>query len=637
MYLREVFIKNFRSLKDIHMTLNESTFLIGENNSGKTSFLDALRYALTRSIGKNIFDEYDYFMNEDMISPKDSEGIEITLIFQERIAEEWNGYILDNYGELLQYICNQTELASIIVRVTSSFNIATGEFEGKTAFLNKEYNEIIGRAQNKITSFYKLTPLFYLQALRDIKDTFSAKSPLWGRFLKKANIPNDKLKEVQDSIEILNKEIVDTDVNLTKLVNSLEDIQRILDFQGGDLVSINALPIKSWDLLSKAQLVLNNNSNNTSFPLERHGQGTQSVTTILLFKAYIDILLEEMNSSEAEAILTLEEPEAHLHPQAIRAVEKVVRETNCQKIITTHSPYFLQNIDLKDMRFFKKRNGITEIRKIYDKIDISLNTVTEGLKKVVANYTEDLELDENNKVLVIKRPIQDQLERCVLGCCKEENISEYLASSKKIFSKEELYDLNTFVQKTRGELLFARKWIMYEGQTEDVIIPFCAELLGYNLDDHGISGITYRQNGSAKAFVKLAKVLEIDWIILADNDDQGASTKREVENCGYTDEEVNNKVVLTNEKDIEHEFVKAGFLEDYEIAVAEILNEEVKKLKDEGKVQEYENAIIDIIQKGKVEYAYKLVEVWKNRNITKEEIPEFVKNFIEGVCAYERG
>lgn len=106
-----------------------------------------------------------------------------------------------------------------------------------------------------------------------------------------------------------------------------------MDFEGDgqDLVSINAVPLKIWDLLSKSQVVLNNGTSSMDFPLEKHGQGTQSVTSILLFKAYINILLKEINSNSAEAILTLEEPEAHLHPQAIRALQKSIEEMPCQK------------------------------------------------------------------------------------------------------------------------------------------------------------------------------------------------------------------------------------------------------------------------------------------------------------------
>lgn len=192
-----------------------------------------------------------------------------------------------------------------------------------------------------------------------------------------------------------------------------------------------------------------------------------------------------------------------------------------------------------------------------------------------------------------------------------------------------------YVQRARGKILFARKWILYEGQTEEVIIRFCAEKLGYNLEQYGISGIFYRTNGSAGAFVKLARVLGIDWALLGDGDMQGRKTISEILGCGYSREEIAQKVFLTNEKDIENEFVKNGFLADYETIAFDAMSDDVKKLKEDGKENEYKEAIISIVQAGKVEYAYKLIDVWKTRNMQKEEIPDFIKRFIGEVCKNE--
>lgn len=631
MYLKSVSIKNFRSLKDVKVELDENTILIGENNAGKTSFMDAVRIALSRVNGKYSFVDYDYYMDEKILTPKESDGIEIILVFQERVEEEWNGYIMDSLGEAVQFLENETELGSILVRVTSTYNQATNEFESKGCFLNSAYEEISGKVQNKLNIFYNLSPVFYLQALRNIKDTFSSKSPLWGRFLKKVNISPEKLKELQDSIETLNKDIITNDNNLKKLVSALEEVQKVLDFQGEDLVSINALPMQSWELLSRSQLVLNN-ANHVSFPLEKHGQGTQSVTTILLFKAYIDILLTELNSSDSEAILMIEEPEAHLHPQAIRAVEKVIHELNCQKIVTTHSPYFLQNAELLNLRLFKKNNGMTEVVRLITEVKIPLTSIPDNLKTVANKFSDVFELREEKNELVIHQPLSPQLIPCLKGCCKEDGMDEYIAKTLYIFTKEELYDLNIYVQRTRGEILFARKWILYEGQTEDVIIQYCAEILGYNMEQYGISGICYRTNGSAGAFVKLAKILGIDWVVLGDKDKQGASTISEIKKCGYTEEEISKKVILTHEKDIENEFVKNGFLHDYEMIVTDKIHGEIADLKVSGKLDKYMDAVVKLVQEGKVENAYKLVEEWRSRGMQKEEVPLFVKEFIERVC-----
>jgi putative ATP-dependent endonuclease of OLD family len=632
MLLTEVRIKNFRSLKNVTVPLDDNTIIIGENNSGKTSFLEALRFVLSRTTQKIIFDEYDYFLSDEITSPKESSGINITMIFRERTPEEWFGYIMDNFAEIVQYLGNETEYASIILNVLSAYNVATNEYETKITFLNKDF-EVLPKGQNKVSSFIKLTPLFYLQALRDIKDAYSSKSPLWGQFLKKVNIPSDKMSELQSGIESINKEIVESDINLTKLLNSIEEIQRVLDFQGNDFVSINALPIKSWDLLSKAQLVLKNKDAITNFPIDRHGQGTQSISVILLFKAYINILLEEMNSTEAEAILTLEEPESHLHPQAVRAIARVINEINCQKIITTHSPYFIQNSNLLNLRIFRKDGNLTNVLQLKNNVTFDLSTINAGLKRVVEIYPKVFLLDEEKKRLIAKEPIDSHITRCILGCCSDElGIENFIAESNSVFSETELYELNTYMQKSRGELLFARKWIMFEGQTEEVIIPYCAELLGYNLDEYGISCINYRSNGSAKSFVKLAKVLGFKWIILGDNDAQGEATKSEVKKCGYSDEEIRKLVILTNEKDIEHEFVNCGFLTDYESALESQIGQEILDLKNNGDLQGYTNKIIELIQKGKVINAYLIVDVWKKRGMTADELPQFIIDFIKGVC-----
>lgn len=310
MYLKEVLIKNFRSLKDVSIAFDDTTILIGENNAGKSTILDAIRIGLNKATSKLSFDEYDFYMDDVIKSPKDSEGVKITLIFEERVAGEWEGYISDTFVEAIQYI--DPEKASIIIEVNASYNDVTGDIDAKTSFLNINFEPIAGKVQNLLNRFLLLTPVFYLQAIRELKDTFSSKSPLWGRFMKKVSIPQNDLDEIQNQIEKLNENIISNDDNLTSLVTELQKIQKVMDFQGEDLVSINAVPLKTWDLLSKAQVVLNNGTSAVDFPLDRHGQGTQSVTAILLFKAYINILLKEISSDSAEAILTLEEPEAHL-------------------------------------------------------------------------------------------------------------------------------------------------------------------------------------------------------------------------------------------------------------------------------------------------------------------------------------
>ena len=220
------------------------------------------------------------------------------------------------------------------------------------------------------------------------------------------------------------------------------------------------------------------------------------------------------------------------------------------------------------------------------------------------------------------------------GCCKciSVDIDNIIAETYLIFSNQELCEVNMYIQRNRGDILFARQWFLYEGQTEDVIIPYFASLLGTEFDENGINGIMYRNNGSARAFIKLAKVLDIPWVVLGDNDEQGKATMQEVVNCGYSKEYVAERVALTNEKDIEHELARSKtILNDYELLLGEDISEEDKQLKIDGKDDEYREAIVSKIQKGKVENAYKLLELWDKRSFDKNEIPTVIKTLIRKV------
>jgi putative ATP-dependent endonuclease of OLD family len=56
----EVRVRNFRSLKSVDIMINRLTVLIGANNSGKTSFLEALSAAV--GLGRRNLTEDDIYL-----------------------------------------------------------------------------------------------------------------------------------------------------------------------------------------------------------------------------------------------------------------------------------------------------------------------------------------------------------------------------------------------------------------------------------------------------------------------------------------------------------------------------------------------------------------------------------------------
>jgi hypothetical protein len=80
--------ENFRSIKNLDIELGETTVFIGQNNSGKTAILDAIRIALTRRWGQRGigFTEYDIHLATETDDPEASSGMAIELRADEQAS-----------------------------------------------------------------------------------------------------------------------------------------------------------------------------------------------------------------------------------------------------------------------------------------------------------------------------------------------------------------------------------------------------------------------------------------------------------------------------------------------------------------------------------------------------------------------
>ena len=83
MRITAVRIWNFRGIRSLDLELGPVTVLIGENNTGKTSVLDALKLCL-RVLGprrRTVFDALDYHLTDSGAEPSSADPIEIEVAF----------------------------------------------------------------------------------------------------------------------------------------------------------------------------------------------------------------------------------------------------------------------------------------------------------------------------------------------------------------------------------------------------------------------------------------------------------------------------------------------------------------------------------------------------------------------------
>ena len=148
MRLTNLTIRNFRCIRELSLDLDQTTVLIGENNTGKTAVLEAVRICLERlrGRGRRQFDEYDYHLASADASPTDAEPIEIRLSFVESEGDPW----VDEVGQALREVVtlSSDDLRRVALRVSSRFDSAAKDFTTDWSFwmpMGRRYLALRGR------------------------------------------------------------------------------------------------------------------------------------------------------------------------------------------------------------------------------------------------------------------------------------------------------------------------------------------------------------------------------------------------------------------------------------------------------------------------------------------------------------
>jgi putative ATP-dependent endonuclease of OLD family len=531
-------IENFRSIKTLDIELGDTTVFIGPNNAGKTAILDAVRIALTRRWGQRGtgFTEYDVHLATETDDPKASPGVAIELRAEEAQPGEWPEEVQQALDDIVQSD-PVTGKSSITLHVRCAWSATDGCFQPGWAFLNAARQPLIAASARRLNleRFWQYVPVFYLGALRDADDEFSSRSQFWGRLLKAMNIPLDLEGRVQRVLDLLNKKLLHADPRLAQIANTLSGATRVAARDRDGSVDLRLVPLKSWDLLSKAEIILRNEPGWPWLPLQRHGQGVQSLSVIFLFQAFVEHLLSELYEAESTPVLALEEPETHLHPQAARTLWTHVKALPGQKVITTHSPYFVQHVRFRDLRLVRLTDNGTEVRWLPPNFSVQVPHVPD-LDAVVAGSGGLLTYDRAGQTLTVGGKLGEDTCRRLLACYGTHPnravihgvLRELQNKSLLYMPDDELRALETFARRIRGEIFFARRWMIVEGQAEYLIVHVLARALDYDLDEHGVSVIDAVNNGHPAKFAALARALGIPWVAVLDGDDAGLGYVRAI-------------------------------------------------------------------------------------------------------------
>jgi len=501
MILKTFCIENFRGISKLNLELDRTTVLIGENNSGKTSVLEALHTCMNRGLSRRAtpFSEHDFHLATEDAEPADAPPIVLTLTFEESKAGEWPDELVQAFPNAIQTLDDDRQRLSF--RVTAKYDKAMRDFAVEWSFLDKAGSPLLTAKQVKlVTDLQQLAPVFLLTAVRDASQHFQSKSPLWGPFTKNPQISEEKQQEIEEQIEQINQSVLDSHKPFEVIKDRIAQTGKLVPLADKDLVSVEAVPARIFDMLARTQVKLGALTG-ARLPIAQHGAGTQSLAVLFLFEAFLQSRLADAYDKHSEPILALEEPEAHLHPSAIRALWSILDKLAGQKIIATHSGDLLAAVPLKAIRRLGRRNGNVEVFRV---LDATLDA-------------------------------------------------------------RELRKVTYHIRAKRGALLFARCWLLVEGETEFTMLPELARALGQDFDLAGVCCVEFAQCG-LKPLIKTAQDLGIEWHLLADGDSAGKGYASTANDLRGKDHAI-DRITSISESDIEHCFWHGGYKSIYEAAV----------------------------------------------------------------------
>jgi predicted ATP-dependent endonuclease of OLD family len=630
MFISKIVINNYRNFRNFECKLKQFTLVIGENNIGKTNLINAISMIISPEFSGNRYrqlsiEDINYsavqsFKEEtlkalkDEINPNDVElpNVLISITLEDFTSDQkavvFNWFVDDKYEQAtLTYVFypSQVHLSSLKWFTTLKERMSKEDTLSAEMidFPIDTYRYMIfgGKDKDKVFDSYSLNLLRmeFLDAMRDARkelvwqNEYRLLNKVLASRLSNKTLSNELLRNIcnlNDSIK--NDPMVEGLINEIK--EKLENISYGEDNQSVDYAFKD---INNKDIFKR--LCIQYGIEPVS--VERNGLGRNN----LLFIALVLSQLEYREGYENQPyfrLISIEEPEAHLHPHIQKhlayRLEKQLCEnfetSSCNKgegcgltckmrqiIVTSHSTHITSHLGLYNTMILFKNDGVVNNHYILKGLDV-------------------------------------------------------------IKHKQSIHFLSKFLDATNATLFYARRIILVEGIAEEILIPLFYQMIyKRTLESNGITLINVR-GVAFKHFLEIIKNgYFVKCVVFTDSDlpDDFSTNVAKLKN-DY--EENSNGVIsisVSNQTTFEKDIIDSNRTDQYQETVLSALKACHYKL-----TCEYEKVhkgdldiekcfkIIYCKDKGrnsKSDFAFELYNVICSNASVEFSIPSYIKNGFE--------
>lgn len=503
MQLERIEISGFRGIQRLSLTLDNLTTLLGENTWGKSSLLDALEIALPNDTKLYQFSIKDFHLDHVLSQPQ-TQSIQIITCWKTQYKGEENTGRYRHLKPALLPVEDDPNHKQMIYQISA----ARQEQKVSTSyqFLDAQGEVLQIHDSHKLAlELMSLHPVIRMRDARRLHQIPSKDTPDNPAQTNASNQADDvdTRKEGKASAQELEARIKKRINNTYRRLNAMPGHVN----KGEIKSSLQAMqhlvehyfsfqPHKRDNRRTQRNELFQSNASdhNSLLNIMRDSKNTQSKLLLMgLLQAYLQAKGNAQLRKMSRPILILEDPEGRLHPTNLLRSWELLQLIPMQKILTTNSGVLLSAVPLSSIRRLVRQSHRTQA----------------------------------------------------------------LSIPKNLLTKDEIRRISFHVRFHRPNALFARCWLLVEGETEVWLFNELARICGYNLAAEGVQIIEFAQSG-LKSLIKLAKALQIDWHVVADGDPAGKKYALSVRNLLGNDQERHRLTELPC-RDIEHYLYENGF------------------------------------------------------------------------------